>query len=201
MADMIINKVCCIKDVLDMAVKENRSNDLSDILKQASDNINELIDWVKFLQIAHDHRDLISMLSETNTTHERRREKRYPLSEKYQKYITVRINTSGTPVAVFIIDFSMHGVKFKSPVSFDVDSIKEGTLSSSYHLSKEVSFKVKIRYCAEHNGEFTLGGQIVEIADNMHTDFFKKVHEFIIEMLVQKSKKHEQRLNKQTISK
>ncbi len=48
--DMLINKAWPIKDLIAAAMKENKCSEVAEILKMASDNVDELVNWVKQLQ-------------------------------------------------------------------------------------------------------------------------------------------------------
>ncbi len=185
-SDIIINKVFNIKEMLELAARGDQSDQLNKTIKLASDNIDELIDWVKFLQIAHGHQDLVSILTEDEKTPDTRHEKRYPLPAHYQQYIIMKIMGADDSVLLRIIDFSIHGVKFITPMPLDLDSIHEITLSTSQPPSVEVRFKVMIKHCQELDGEFVAGGKIEKIDNDTATDFFKKIYDLIIEMLVKK---------------
>ncbi len=185
-ADIVINKISCIKDVLILALKENKNDALSKDLNLASKNIDDLIDWVKYLKITHDLQDLNYMYDESDRMQERRKENRYLLPEIYQKHLNMKVKLSDAFVPVSLIDYSTNGIKFRSQFSFDIDSIKEGIVSLSETDSKIILFKVKIRHCKEHNGMFITGGQIEEIADDISIELFKKIHSYIMGIVVRK---------------
>jgi hypothetical protein len=49
-SDMIINKVYAVKATVDRAREENQCEEIANFLGMASENVDELINWVKYLQ-------------------------------------------------------------------------------------------------------------------------------------------------------
>lgn len=115
---------------------------------------------------------------------ERRKETRYPVPEIYRHYITLKIKPNiDNFIPVVLLDFSHHGVKLKSPIYMDNDSVFECLISVPVSLTREIEFKAKVRYCTEDNvsEEFIVGAEIIEIPNGLWFNVFKKVHDFILE--------------------
>jgi hypothetical protein len=49
-SDMFINNVCNIKGIVETAREKVRCGDVADLLDSASEAIDELISWIKYLQ-------------------------------------------------------------------------------------------------------------------------------------------------------
>ncbi len=49
-SDMVINKMWAVKEIIRMAKDENQCSQITEFLNMASENVDELIDWVKHLQ-------------------------------------------------------------------------------------------------------------------------------------------------------
>lgn len=113
---------------------------------------------------------------------DRRRESRYNVPEIYSHYIVLKIKFGpGNYIPSILLDFSRHGIRLKSPIYIDTDSVMECLISVPASLTKEVSFKVKVRYCTADNAasDFIIGTEIIEIPDELWFNVFEKVHDFI----------------------
>ncbi|MBI4837710.1 MAG: hypothetical protein HY806_00860 [Nitrospirae bacterium] len=181
-ADMVINKVFGISSVVEIALKENLKEDIVERLDLALKETQELIDWIKFLQIANDLKTLISA-SELNHEAEKRSEMRFPLPEIYKQYLALKINTFGVYNQVTLLNFSRSGLRFKSLFPLETNSVKECILVTSHIISKEVSFNVIIRHCIKDSGGYIVGGQIEKVSDSTSFDFFKSIYDYAIDIL------------------
>ncbi len=113
----------------------------------------------------------------------RRKETRYPVPKIYRQYILLRIkDMADNFINAALIDFSRHGIRLKSPIYMNPDKIFECSISIPASLTKEVKFRIKVRFCAEDTAEeFIVGSEIVEIPDKLWFRVFEKVHNFIRE--------------------
>lgn len=179
---MVLNKVSGILGVVELTLEENKSEKVARNLEKAAESIHELVNWVKFLQIAHDLR-MISLQSEKTVAHENRKDTRYPLPEIYRKYLAMKINIAGSFEEVIIKNISRQGVQFSSPGQLDINSVIDCVLYSTLIIERKVCFRVKIKYCARKDGELITGAKIEEMPDNIDFDFFNNVFEFIKESL------------------
>ena len=180
---MVINKVFGITSILELAKMESKEDAMNEYLNKALNQTQELVNWIKFLQIAHDLKTFISLPGETQA-YERRREMRFPLPEIYQKYIILKINISGIFVPVILANFSQHGLQFICSQPLEADSVKDCVLVTSQTIGRQVYFKARVRHCAKQNEEYIVGAQIEEISDSASFDFFTSVHDYILEVLI-----------------
>ncbi|MGD0887375.1 MAG: PilZ domain-containing protein [Thermodesulfovibrionales bacterium] len=183
LSDMVINKISGILVIVESAAEKNQRDESRQFFDEALRNMRELLNWVKFLQVAHDLRVPSLLAYETNVP-EKRKQTRYPLPEVYHKYIVMKINISGSFVSVLLTNFSQGGMQFKSPEPLDIDAIKECLLHTTHMAEKEAFFTVRIKYCANHNGEYLIGAEIEEISDSITFDFFNNVYDFMVEMMM-----------------
>lgn len=49
-SDMVINKICALKTIVDMANEDKQCEKIDEYLDMASENVNELINWIRYLQ-------------------------------------------------------------------------------------------------------------------------------------------------------
>ncbi|TAL27340.1 MAG: HAD family hydrolase [Nitrospirae bacterium] len=132
--------------------------------------------------IIDDIKQLIRLIGDDMNMQERRKETRYPVPEIYRHYIILKIkNKAGDFIHVPLLDFSRHGVRLKSPVSIETNSIIECLISVPASLDKEVEFKARVKHCIadEASPDFIVGAEIEEIPDKLWFHVFEKVHDFI----------------------
>jgi hypothetical protein len=112
---------------------------------------------------------------------ERRSEKRHLIPEINQKYVQMEMQDSDANLQVFLIDFSLHGLRFFSSVKQDIGSTIACKLSIPNSMSQIVLLKVEICHVEEAEGEYILGAEIVDVDDTTCLEMFKQVHDFISE--------------------
>ncbi len=177
-ADMILNKVSGILGIIELTLEENRNEKVAGNLQKATESIHELVNWVKFLQIAHDLRK-ISLQSEGAGSHDKRREIRYPFPDIYRKYLTMRVKIADAFREVVIINFSSHGVQFSLSEPLEVNAVIDCVLFMRHTIEKKVFFRARVRYSSgEHEG-FVTGVEIEEMPEHLNFDFFDNMFEFI----------------------
>ncbi|MDA8238758.1 MAG: PilZ domain-containing protein [Nitrospiraceae bacterium] len=112
---------------------------------------------------------------------ERRKEARFIIPDIYRGYVTMKIKAGNDLFSADLLDFSRHGVRFRSPVSFPAGSLVECVLSIPRSLSKEIAVTLRIAHCADSRAGFTAGAEIDTVSDEMWFKVFVKVHDFIVE--------------------
>lgn len=180
-ADMVTNKVFTIALLLDLAKKEDAKDVLQEYINQALSASSKLLNWIKYLQIIRDIKMLVP-LSE-NDMAELRKEERYPFPEGYQQHINLVIHKGDFSTAGVLLDFSPHGLRFRSRQPLDKNFSYLCTLSTVHSVKKSVSFEIIIKHCEASNDTFTVGASIGEIRDALAFDFFESVLEFIRDSL------------------
>ncbi|MBI5076591.1 MAG: PilZ domain-containing protein [Nitrospirae bacterium] len=176
-ADMVLNKVfavsLCIEPVLNDASEEmNRL-----YLKQAMHALNELTNWIKYLQVVKDIK-LLAAVSEDRMS-DRRRESRYPMPEIYQRHLKFQVAVSDLLIPVRLVNFSRHGLSLVIADKLSVDSSYRCMISTAQTIRKETSFNIRVRHCAGHADGFLVGAEIEDIADSLSFDFFENIVSFM----------------------
>ena len=113
---------------------------------------------------------------------ERRKGTRYVVPEIYQKYVTFKIRKeSGEFVPAELLEFSLYGIKMKTPFPLAVYSVIECLISIPKSLTKEILFSAKIKHCMqdEPDGDYITGAEILQMSDKTWLNVFLKVHDFI----------------------
>ena len=117
---------------------------------------------------------------------ERRKEERHVVPEIYRKYITFKVRKgSGEFVPMELLDFSLNGIRIKSPYGLSVDSAIECIIAVPKSLTKEILFIGKVKYCIQDEpvGDYLIGAEVVETDDQIGFEVFSKVHNFIKERI------------------
>ena len=179
-SDMIINKATCILIDLEEAIQELRPYSLDNTIERAVIASNDLVNWVKFLHLAHDLRQLSTLSHEMSL--EKRKETRYPLPEIYQEYIQMFAYLKEMIFPVILLNFSRSGVQFRSPQCIEENKSIECVLETAHVVKRKVYFMVRAKYVVKQNGDYIVGGLAEEVSDSTAFDFFNNVYEFIMEI-------------------
>jgi hypothetical protein len=176
---MIINSTSGFQEILGLVLQKNTNKDIEVYLQNSLKGINELIDWTKYLQIAHDLPEVSSLFFKTNPD-EKRKEKRFQSPEICRKYLLFELNIAGACLPASIDNFSHHGIQFRCSEQLENNSVIECSLSSTHGGWRKVLFKVRIKYCVKHLKEYKFGAKIEEISDEVSFDFFNGVYDLIM---------------------
>jgi len=114
---------------------------------------------------------------------ERRSEKRYLVPEVNRKYVKMEVQASGAYIQAGLIDYSRRGLKFIGPEKIEPGALLNCRLSIPSSMSQVVRLRVAIRYMSEVDGEYLMGGEIIEVDDAIWLEMFKHIHDFISERL------------------
>ena len=110
---------------------------------------------------------------------EKRREKRYDVSEADQKHIKLQVKSGNEFVPAILGNFSRNGILFESPAPFSKGDHTECSLAISL-LSREISFGIKVMYCYANRGSHITGATIDTISNESWFDAFVEVHDLIV---------------------
>lgn len=177
-ADMVINKVFGISALIETALEEDQPGVLHEKLDRAMRNSRELINWVKFLQVAHDLRTLRT-IGAAPETREQRREARYPVPEEAGRYLGLKVDKGDTLRRVRLTNFSRTGMQFRSPEPLEQGVLYRCVLSTEHTIRQEVVLAVSVKYCTAEGEEFLVGVSIEEVSDRPSLDFFQNMIDFI----------------------
>jgi hypothetical protein len=179
LSDMVVNHTYGILSILDMLRAEKDREVVDEYLDEARTISNELINWVKYLQVTQDIRNLINRMNEVEN--DQRSEIRYPFPDQFRELISLGVDGPGDTYNAAIINFSHSGIRFRYKGPPPGQERLRCSLSSDPRIGKEVSLVCEVRYFAEYEGEMVIGASITEVSDSAEFDFFKNVLEFMNE--------------------
>jgi hypothetical protein len=179
LSDMIVNNAYGISSILEMTKAETRPDVMADNLREALLITKELINWVKYLQMTRDLRQMVRLSFDRA---DERRETRYPLPEVFREFIVLEVITHAGTIAAVLSNFSMSGIQFQFPRPVEADTDLECHLRTKHMVGKEVRFTATSKYCKAHDDAFLVGAQIGDVSDASDFDFFRNVFDFIMDV-------------------
>ncbi|HEX9022017.1 MAG TPA: PilZ domain-containing protein [Nitrospirota bacterium] len=105
---------------------------------------------------------------------------RYKVPDFYRKYIGLKIGSGDAAVDVNLFNFSRHGLMFRSKAPFEAESMTECVISASQFLTKDITFRCRVKFCLPREGSYEIGAEIEAAADATWFDIFTEVHDFIM---------------------
>jgi hypothetical protein len=179
-ADMVINKTSGISLLLGKALREY-PNEAAEEIRDAMTILKELSNWVKYLQVTRNLKQLNALQSNAGIS-DVRKVTRYPLPDVYEKYISMKVTLPGRSIPVSIIDFCQRGAQFKSPDPIEPGIATTCTLSTQFNIKKEVHCSMTVKYCSPRDGGYLIGAHVTEVDDSSDFNFFNNIYNFIIEI-------------------
>ncbi|MBI5141924.1 MAG: PilZ domain-containing protein [Nitrospirae bacterium] len=176
-ADMVINKVSGIIGIIDAAKGMESGGNAIDTLDMATEDLEALVYWVRYLQVVQDLREISARAAVDKG---RRRENRYPFPDEYRKYIRMTMIRGDEPEPVALLDFSRHGIRFRVADTVEEGAEFECSLNAPYSIAGETSFRVRVVHCIETGDGYAVGGEINAIADEASFEVFRKLYDFIV---------------------
>ena len=176
--DMVINKVVGVQGIIDHARALPPGEDPWKHLEMVGDTLQALLDWVRYIQVIQDLRELRTYAGQIQGT---TRDERYPLPEPYRDYVRMEIESPHGPIRVRLIEFSRHGIRFRGPVAFEPGSLKACSLSTSRAIVKQLAFELRIKHCHEELEGYVAGGRVEEVSDQKAFRVFQTLYRFIME--------------------
>jgi len=161
---------------------DEHPDDMRQNITEALGISRNLIDWVKYLQITHDIRQ-IRPVSQDEVYSENRAEQRFAFPEVYEQYIQLHLQGQDSEIRAQLVNFSRNGLQFKSPAIFGLNELIEGTLRTRHLVGKTVQFKATARYVLQRGEECITGAKVLEVSDSGDFDFFRSVHEFLLDFI------------------
>lgn len=179
-SDMVINNVLGIASVIEMAKCETDPSIASEYLDEAMGISNELVNWVRYLQLTRDISKVAAMVAAPPQSQNKRREPRYDMPEAFGKYMSMRIVAPGPGVPATIKNFSTSGLQFRySGPEINADVLDCVLTTNHIAIHKQVSYKCEPRYVSAEADGFLVGANVVEVSDSREFNFFKNVFDFI----------------------
>lgn len=176
-ADMVLNKVFAVSLCIEPVLNDSNEEMNRLYLNQAMHALNELTNWIKYLQVVKDIR-LLAAVSEDRLS-DRRRESRYPLPEIYHRHLKFLVAVSDIGIPARLVNFSRHGLSFVIADELSVDALHRCMISTAQTIKKETSFTIRVRHCAGHADGFLVGAEIEDVSDGQSFDFFENIVSYI----------------------
>jgi len=112
---------------------------------------------------------------------EKRREKRYDVAAALQKYIKLQVKSGNEFVTAILGNFSRNGILFECPLSYNQGDHAECVMTISLKHSREISFRIEVKYCYADHGSHITGASIDTISDEKWFDSFVDAHDVIVQ--------------------
>ncbi len=110
---------------------------------------------------------------------EKRRDERYAVPDNCKGYIGLQIKTGDQYLSAALANFSRSGILFEIAAPLEAGSERECVMSVSLLVARDVSFKIRVKYCLRNNNSYIIGAAIDAISDENWFDIFAEIHEFI----------------------
>jgi len=179
-SDMVINNVLGMASVIEMAKSEPDPAVLAEYLDEALGITNELVNWVRYLQLTRDISKVASIVTMPQTWPDKRREHRFEIPEAHASYLSMRIVSPGTEVQATIKNFSTSGLQFKyMGPQIEADVLDCVLTTNHVAIKKQVAYKCSPRYIKPDAGGFVVGATVIEVSDSRDFNFFRNVFDFI----------------------
>ncbi len=111
---------------------------------------------------------------------EKRRERRFDVSEADQQYIKLQVKRGNEFLPAVLGNFSRNGILFECAAPFTQGEHAECVIAISLLLSREITFGIKVMYCYADSGSHIIGASIDSISDERWFDAFVEVHDLIV---------------------
>lgn len=110
---------------------------------------------------------------------EKRRDERYAVPDNCKGYITLQIKRGKHYVPAVLANFSRSGILFEAAGPLEAGAETECVMSVSLLVARDVSFKIRVKYCFKDNNSYIIGASIDAISDENWFDLFVEIHDFI----------------------
>lgn len=176
-ADMVINKTAGITMTLDFLMMESDPQMLKEGIHDSIRAANELANWIKYMQLVQDLRQMSSLVLDSDQR-EKRKEIRYPVPERFES-LKVRVVFDGAESEGKLENFSSSGLRFTSN-----KPIKPGTRMQVIVIgaSSSVSLAAEARYCGDPGKpKFAIGALIEPDPCGGSVNFFNDAYRLLME--------------------
>jgi hypothetical protein len=180
-ADLLINNVGCISSLLEETRSAIPAGTDSDSLDEAVSMANDLMNWVKYLQITHDLRQ-VAAVTPPRCRSDLRQERRYPLPSMFTEYLRLEVRMDADHVPARLTNFSQRGLQFITPGALAPERQAHCRLSTDHLVRNSLSFTAQLMYCNRLDESYLVGGHITEVSSTADFNFFTSVIEFMQEV-------------------
>lgn len=179
-ADLVINKTTAISMLLGYHLSPGEKNNEDEMVRAAFASTNELSNWIKYLQMVGDMRELHSLVLDSDRN-EKRSEIRYPLPDAHAHRVGIAMAEAEGQGFLKLINYSQSGVRFVSPVALEEGGeLQFHIVSKGGNWADPVSFKAEVRNCWGSGGNFQVGARVGEISGKDAFNFFLNIHSLIL---------------------
>lgn len=177
-ADLVINKTSGITMTLDFLTTETDPQTLQEGIRDSVRAANELANWIKYMQLVQDLRQMSSLVLDSDQK-EKRKEIRYPVPSRFNA-IKVRAEAEGGPAAEGALEnFSSSGLRFTSNMPIAPGTRMSLTVSNT---SSSLSLSAIARYCGDAGRpKHTIGALIESDCSGGTPNFFNDAYRFLME--------------------
>jgi len=170
LADIIVNKAGSISMLMGHTLEEGVDETSADVVEIAYSGMNELTNWIQYLMIVGDMRQVQDLVLGAKLN-KNRSEIRYPVPIADKESIKMQCNSMDSgPMA--ILNFSQTGTRFVSSCPFAEDETYEFTLLNADDAARGTSFKARVMHCVEVSGEYQIGAKVIECSGSKVFNFF-----------------------------
>ncbi len=168
LADMHVNKMYGLSAVLEMIKADGVSESSEELLDESFQITDDLINWVKYLQISSD----VNKGLATDDPERRDSIRYYGLSSLAS--ITLNTDFGHGMQPTDMVNFSQKGLQIVTKLSVKVGDTFKGEMHSEQH-AKSVTFTATVKYFAKHDYETIIGASIDEIDHSGNFNFFRSI--------------------------
>jgi hypothetical protein len=172
-ADMVVNKAAAASMLIDLSLDGKDPSALKDNLKDSVRTINELSNWIQYLQLVQNLQKLSSLVLDSDLS-EKREEIRYPVPAGHERKVMLRGTCGEDAFNAQLLNFSQSGMGFHTPQILPAGTDAEVTISGP-DKENPVKFSGELRYSVKTNGHHLNGMLIKEVQGNNGFNFFSHV--------------------------
>lgn len=182
-SDMLINKAYGLGALLELVKSEDIPPAAREMLDESIVITEELLNWVKYLQITRDLKNTaISSLPAPED--EKRKLTRFPFPEEFSSSIKLFLDSGESEMSECkLLNFSKKGLQLATDVQLRSGDIIKAQLVAVI-VGRTVDLKAEVKYAIEKKGTYVAGVEIREVSAQTDFDFFYNVLEYIKESIL-----------------
>jgi len=177
LTDMVINKITGISALFQILREEIEDRKALELLERANGEMQALVDWVRFLEIAGDLREFLKARPELREP-ERRREPRFPVTQTLKEMIRLEVEIDGMFRTVDILNLSNRGILFRSHQPMESGTVLKARLVFVRTPLRERAFHLHVRHSRPQSGAFITGCE-VSPEETESFGIFRSIYEYI----------------------
>jgi hypothetical protein len=190
LSDMLINKAYGLSSIMEMIQSEDNSESTRELIDESIGITEEIINWVKYLQVTRDLKQTIHCALDSSQSN-KRKELRFPFPESLRKQITFRAMCEEQMQEVQLVNFSKSGLQFVCSNPVKEGSGVEAELTA-VTPNKTLKLNATVKYVMEQDESFVVGTSIEDVSNRSDFNFFRGVMEFITATVTNREQTEEQ---------